>query len=185
MHGALTLATRCELTICGHICYDLWALTSSQREKEQNVAKGKFQLAHQTRRNLQAVALSTVAMCASKSDDWDAFRHPHGLSEIHIERFFGRLRAYSASGDLSARQLWNAEAVQMRRLSKKKPAGHVPTAAEETPLNAAQLLVLQQIQSSVGEYTFRAMNKTHSFLNLATHVGNACKRSDFGPACEH
>ena len=89
MHGALTLATRCELAICGHICYDLWALTSSQREKEQNVAKGKFQLARQTRRNLQAVALSTVVMCASKSDDWDAFRHPHGLSEIHIERFFG------------------------------------------------------------------------------------------------
>ena len=144
VHGGLELKTRCELALSGHICCDLWELTSTEREKQLGVSRGKLQMAHQTRRNLQSVALSTVALAASKPPSWDAFRHAHGISEIHIERHFGQLRAQSISGELTARSFWNAEATLARRIAKHKPVDDMPERVEEQPLNPAQLHVLQQ-----------------------------------------
>ena len=106
VHGSLSLGERCELSLAGFILFDLWALLAAKREAANSCYKGSHFMAPQTRRNLQNVALATVVITATKEASWDPFSKDQNLSEIHMERNFGRLRSMSESGNLTARTYW-------------------------------------------------------------------------------
>lgn len=115
LHGALTLAERCEISLCGFLLQDLWSILSSRRESKCGLKKGSCQMAPQTRVALQNVSLTIAAMTKTKPDTWTPFGCPHSLSEVHIERLFGQYRSYSSSGDLNARSFWSSAAAQARQ----------------------------------------------------------------------
>ena len=124
MHGSMSLSQRVENALSGFLLWDLWSLVGRQREIEQKVGRGRMQIAPVTRKNLQSIALTTSLICAGKPEAWDVFRQPHGLNEIHIERFFGQLRGQCASSEMSARAYRNAGARLVRKLEKAKSAKH-------------------------------------------------------------
>ena len=119
VHSGLTMEERVELGISGFIALDLWALVSTKMEKDTGVGKGKMQMANQTRRALQDIALSVVAMCASKPEAWAPWSRPHTLSEIHLERYFGQLRSQFTNSDMNARSYFAAAARVARATAKK------------------------------------------------------------------
>ena len=105
---------RCELALCGFLLQDLWSLLATRRELRLGLKKGTCQLAAQTRSNLQSVALTIACMCLKKDESWTPFEHCTSLSEISIERMFGRLRSSSQSGELHCRAYWSASAAVAR-----------------------------------------------------------------------
>ncbi|CAK9089946.1 Pre-mRNA-splicing factor 18, partial [Durusdinium trenchii] len=92
-----------------------------------------MQIAGQTRRNLQYVALTTALLTIGKPREWDAWRQSHGLNEIHIERHFGQLRGQASNSELTARDYWYAVADNSRKMAKKheSPKNHVKPTVEE------------------------------------------------------
>ena len=80
-----------------------------------------------------------LEISATKEASWDPWDGPQNLSEIHMERNFGKLRAMSSSGDMTARQYWAFAATlsrkQLNALKKaklgKKSLGNVPHLTEE------------------------------------------------------
>lgn len=118
LHGGLSLSDRCENALSGRICLDLWHLVAGRRAEQMKVPRHKLVLASQTRSNLQGVATCVVSICASKDENWDAWREPHGLSEVKIEHRFGELRSQFAGGEMSARAYWRASARLSRQLGK-------------------------------------------------------------------
>lgn len=114
MHSGLSLRQRCEAALAGFLLQDLWAMLASRRESKMRCQKGSFQIASQTRNNLQLIALTAVCISVGKDDAWSPFQHGCSLSEISIERMFGRLRSTSASGDLHCRTYWSAAAAAAR-----------------------------------------------------------------------
>lgn len=126
VHNGMSLEQRCELSLCGFLLQDLWSVLASRREVKEGLKKGSCQLAGQTRNNLQAIALTTVAICLSKPDTWNPFQHNVGMSEVAIERMFGRFRSSSQSGELHVRSYWSASAAvarceltKLKKLTKK------------------------------------------------------------------
>ena len=139
VHGSLKLADRCELALTGFLLQDLWSLMARKRERQQSVAKGMFQMAGQTRTNMQAIALTVACVCLTKDATWCPWQRDQVLSEIHIERFFGRLRASSPSGDLTARSFWKAAAALARQnVARLKKEAAVD--AVEEPLSEDEFL---------------------------------------------
>ena len=123
------LEQRCELSLCGFLLQDLWSVLASRKEAKEGLKKGSCQLAGQTRNNLQAIALTTVSICLAKPETWNPFQHNVGMSEVAIERMFGRFRSSSQSGELHVRSYWSASAAvarsELRKLQKlTKKFGH-------------------------------------------------------------
>ena len=114
LHAGLELQHRCELALSGFLLQDLWSLLATRREVRLGLKKGTCQLACQTRSNLQCVALTIASMCLKKGESWTPFEHCNSLSEISIERMFGRFRASSQSGELHCRAYWAASAAVAR-----------------------------------------------------------------------
>ena len=110
-HGNLTLLQRLELSLTGFLLQDLWALLASFREAKFKVKKGMYQLAPQTRVHLQSLALGVAVIASSTAlETWNPWPRDQVLSEIHIERTFGKYRSQSQSVELSARAYWSASA---------------------------------------------------------------------------
>lgn len=137
MHAGLQLQERCELAISGLACLDLWALVSSEKERALGVGRGKMQLAGQTRAALQGVAMTCVAICATKPKDWSPFQKSHSLSEVHIEQYFGQLRSQYNDSDLTPRGYFNAAARVARKTAKKR-VKEPNDLVEEEPLSPDQ-----------------------------------------------
>jgi hypothetical protein len=115
-HGNLTLLQRLELSLTGFLLQDLWALLASFREAKFKVKKGMYQLAPQTRVHLQSLALGVAVIASSTAlETWNPWPRDQVLSEIHIERTFGKYRSQSQSGELSARAYWSASARVLRQ----------------------------------------------------------------------
>lgn len=133
VHGNMSSIQRLESALCGFLLFDLWALVATKREKEYHVGRGRMQIAGQTRRNLQYVALTTALLTIGKPREWDAWRQSHGLNEIHIERHFGQLRGQASNSELTARDYWYAVADNSRKMAKKheSPKNHVKPTVEE------------------------------------------------------
>ena len=121
---------------------DLWALLSSRKEFHDNRKKGSCQMAHQTRRCLQSVALSITVMTVTKDPLFDPWVRDQNLSEVHVERAFGQVRSMSQSGDLSARSYWAFSATlaheQMMRTKRKDLRDKTPPSTP--PLSGEELL---------------------------------------------
>ena len=100
-------------------------------------------MASQTQYNLQGTALSTIALCVAKCDDFMPWRYGFArLSELAIEHQFGHLRSQVASAQLSTRGFWHADARQSLKvndvLNKCKPT----PAATERALNDSESLAM-------------------------------------------
>lgn len=135
----MLLEHRVENALAGFICWDLWSILASEKEKRAEVGKGRMQVAPQTRRNLQLIALTTATMCYTKPEEWDLFRQPHGLNEVRIERHFGQLRSQFPSGEMTARSYWLALARIMRKRARQgSDSRGLRKPAEEPPLSAKE-----------------------------------------------
>lgn len=117
---------------------------ASARESRDNVAKGTYRLASQTKTNLQSVALAVVAIGASGVlEDWNPWPRDQCLSEIHIERQFGQYRGQSQSGELSARSYFcaSARAVRCQFSRRTSNPGEAAPRTDDNVLSQEQLLV--------------------------------------------
>ena len=145
MCSGMSLEERCETSLSGMILQDLWRMLGAQKEQKERLPKGLCTMAPQTVQNLQLIAMTVANICATK----EATFHPwkgasHSMSEIHIERMFGRYRGQYQHSDLTARGFWNANArvarQQAAKLSRAKPSA--PQHVEEPALEPAKCLVL-------------------------------------------
>ena len=162
IHGGLSLEERAENALCGFLLHDLWALLGRRREIKAGVPKGSHQLAPQTRQTLQAVSLCTAVITCTKDPSWAPWSMgPQHLSEIHIERQFGKYRRFTPSGDLSARSYWHANAATARsQLTKMRSSNQPePKLANEPHLSEEVLLVLECLGMSLkfSEYLWNSL----------------------------
>lgn len=144
VHDLLDLATRSELALTGFILQDLWAVVATDAEKNLGRPKGSMQIAARTRQNMQSVALATAVICKEKDSDWHPFGPGHPLSEIHLERMFGRYRCANTNPDLTVTDFWRVNAqIAFRTAAEKQQADSSKAKpVEEPPLSDKQLLVV-------------------------------------------
>eukprot|EP00435_Cladocopium_sp_Y103_P024467 s2243_g6.t1 len=140
--SGMTLEERCEISLSGLIVQDLWKLLGVQREHKDRLPKGLCTMAPQTLQNMQLIAMTTANICATKEDTFHPWKGAaHSMSEIHIERMFGRYRGQYHHSDLTTRGYWNANArvakQQVSKLSRSKISA--PRHEKEPALTPGQL----------------------------------------------
>lgn len=143
LHGGLGLSQRVELSLAGFLLQDLWKILARRREIRSGVKKGQHWMAPQTTAGLQSIALTIATMCLSKTGTWNPWnKKAQCLSEIHIERHFGRIRSMSQSGDVTIRSYWAYAAAQARKqlFNMKKHSKEIPATDDIPALSAAELL---------------------------------------------
>ena len=139
MHSGLSLSERAELALTGFVLLDLWSLVASEKEKTSGVGRGRMQMAGQTRRALQGIAMTCISIAATKPKHWNPFGRPHSLSEVHIEQWFGQLRSQYVDSDLTARGYFNA-AARVARKTAKNQVRPPQTPVEEEALTPQECL---------------------------------------------
>ena len=143
LHHFLTLVERCEAAVCGFVLLDLWKLCADKKAVEMGVPKGTTWMASQTQYNLQGTALSTIALCVAKSDDFMPWRYGFArLSELPIEQQFGHLRSQVASAQLSTRGFWHADARQSLKINDVLNKCKAPPPAQERALTDSESLAM-------------------------------------------
>lgn len=96
------------------------------------------------------VALCVVSIAASKDPAWNPFRKSQSLSEIHIERHFGRLRSQFANAEMTVRQYWHACARLSRQIARSQKRDiQLPDPCEEKPLSTEELFNDKQANISL------------------------------------
>lgn len=104
VHREFSLTTRAECGLCGFLTLDMFVMLANHRCERFNQPKGSMSMAPQSVYNIQGVALSAVAICASKPAGFHPWKCGSlRLSEIAIEEWFSLLRAQSSNSQLSAR----------------------------------------------------------------------------------
>lgn len=144
---------RAESALTGYLLLDLWHLLASRKEQKQGTKKGTFCMAKQTKEALQNVAASIAVMTTSKPEGWNPWHRAQTLSEVHIERFFGRLRRFSESGDMTVRTYWSHSAsvarsqlFRMKNSQQSQVVDNTPALSEEKLLvNACHLSVFNSL----------------------------------------
>lgn len=141
LHRDFGLATRAECGLCGFLTLDMFVMQANQRCDKFNQPKGSMSMAPQTTFNIQAVALSAVAIAASKPAGFHPWKCGSvRMSELAIEEWFSLLRAQSANSQLSARGYFAAStraALKHGRQLNKVKATSFP---EEPALSQEQRL---------------------------------------------
>ena len=154
----MSLEERCEISLSGLIVQELWRMLGAQKEQKERLPKGLSTMAPQTVQNMQLIAMTTANICATKEDTFHPWKGAaHSLSEIHIERMFGRYRGQYQHSDLTARGYWNANArvarQQAAKMARSKPSA--PHHEKEPPLDIKQCLVLCFYRCFFGGSSFR------------------------------
>ena len=109
LHRDLSLATRCELGLCGFVAMDLFRMVSEEKTKEMGMPTGSGYMAPQTCSNLQSCALAGVLITVTLDEHFNPWKFGNArLSELPIEQWFSFLRAQSPNAQLSSRAFWQA-----------------------------------------------------------------------------
>ena len=141
MHKNMSLSARCEASLCGFICLDLFRMLAIQKALDLGLPRGATFMSGQTMWNLQGTALSTIAICCAKEKQWSPWDHGEGrITEAAVEQNFGHLRAQSSTAQLSCRAYWMAAARQSLKVGDQlnKAKHNFPDTREsgEDPLSA-------------------------------------------------
>lgn len=129
-HKSMSLEDRCENSLCGVVLLELFQLLAADETARRGLPRGSLFLAPETIRNLQHSAFGTIIASISKNDVGDPWKREHQLTELSIERWFGRLRSSSVNSQLTARSYWRAAARDMLLATRKNQADR---AASEPP----------------------------------------------------
>ena len=93
-HQRMSIKDRSENSVAGFVLLDLFKLLSRITAARPRVPQTACFLAPQTKENLQhATCLTVMTICYTKATQGDYWRSANRVSEISIEKFFGRLRA--------------------------------------------------------------------------------------------
>lgn len=134
-HGTMSLEDRAENCMAGIVLLEVFQMLAAEETKRRGLPRGSLWLAPETTRNLIHSAYGILVLSVSKPDQGNPFKHgEHRVTELPVERFFGRLRSQSPNAELSARSYWIASARDMlkskRSLKAKKsciqPLGTMP-----------------------------------------------------------
>lgn len=175
-HGNLTLLQRLELSLTGFLLQDLWALLASFREAKFKVKKGMYQLAPQTRVHLQSLALGVAVIASSTAlETWNPWPRDQVLSEIHIERTFGKYRSQSQSGELSARAYWSASARVLRQQAARFAAAKADALA---PPETMPIISPEEFKECSRRAWTSAMQLAAKCSNMETNALETMYRSD-------
>lgn len=137
-HRSMSLENRVENALTGFCLLDMFQMLSASEAKRRGFPKGSLFLASQTVLNLQQSALAMVAVGLTKNEHGSFWsRGDHRMTELPIERHFGRLRSQSANAQHNARSFWRASAKHMMRsLVNFKPGR--PSAESVPPLSNSE-----------------------------------------------
>ena len=93
-HQRMSIKDRSENSVAGFVLVDLFNLLSRITAARARIPQTACFLAPQTKENLQrATCLMAMTICYTKATQGDYWRSANRVSEISIEKFFGRLRA--------------------------------------------------------------------------------------------
>ena len=126
LHRDLSLATRCEVGLCGFVAVDLFRMVAEEKTTEMGMPTGSGFMAAQTCSNLQSCALAGVLVTLTLDEHFQPWKFGNArLSELPIEQWFSFLRSQSPNAQLSSRAFWQAAGrVALRTgqaLMKEKP----------------------------------------------------------------
>lgn len=141
LHSGLTLRHRAEAAVTGFLLLDMFDLLAREKCSDYKLPGGSTFLAGQTKGNLQAVALSVVIVCLTKSSTYCPYKHTGRMSEMAIEHFFGQLRMQSPNSQLSTRQFWIFEGRYLKKIGEQMNKLKVPKLEADETFSEEQLLV--------------------------------------------
>ena len=160
----MSLEDRAENCMAGIVLLEVFQMLAQAETDRRGLPRGSLYLAPETVRNLIHSAFGVLALSVSKPEQGNPFKHgEQRITELPIERWFGRLRSQSQNAELSARSYWIASARDMMKTKRSKKA----QLSSQEPLDKLPALTPNEFYSA-SDRAYRSAMKLAAFCANVT-----------------